>query len=187
MDLMQILDDVLLIPESSKQLLASHFEMLQGSKGQVLFRTQTIGRSLYFLSQGLARAYTLLDGLEVTFWFGWEGSPLLSMKGYVAKEYSYEDLELLEDSVLFRIHADVLQGLFASDIHIANWGRVFAEKELAKAEERLISRQVKTAEVRYRELIATYPDILLRAPLRHIASYLGVTPVTLSRIRANIS
>lgn len=187
MDLIHILDAVHPIPESSKQLLAKHFEMLHGSKGQVLFRTQQIGKSIYFLSRGLARAYTVQDGVEMTFWFGWEGSPLLSMKGYVSGEHSYEDLELLENSVLFRIDAAVSKQLFNEDIHIANWGRVFAEKELVKAEERLISRQVKTAEMRYRELIAAYPDILLRAPLRYIASYLGVTPVTLSRIRANIS
>ncbi|HTN18651.1 MAG TPA: hypothetical protein VL092_13260 [Chitinophagaceae bacterium] len=187
MDLMQILDEVYPIPEQSKQLLAQCFEQLDCRKGQLLFQTQKIGSSVYFLSQGLARAYTVQDGVEVTFWFGWEGSPLLSMKGYVSGEHSYEDLELLENAVLFRIDATQLKHLFTKDIHIANWGRVFAEKELLKAEERLISRQVKTAEMRYRELIAVYPDILLRAPLRHIASYLGVTPVTLSRIRANIS
>jgi len=76
--------------------------------------------------------------------------------------------------------------LYNSDIQVANWGRKFAEQELVKIEERFISRQCKTAVERYRELIGNDPDLLQRVQLIHIASYLGITPVSLSRIRAEL-
>jgi len=79
-----------------------------------------------------------------------------------------------------------LRTLFEEDIHIANWGRKFAEQELIKVEERLIFRQCRTAMERYKELIATDPELLQRVQLGHIASYLGMTQVSLSRIRAEL-
>ena len=72
------------------------------------------------------------------------------------------------------------------DIHIANWGRKFAERECIKSEQLFISRQFKTSLERYQDLIADYPDILQRVPLGIIASYLGISQVSLSRIRAKI-
>ena len=79
-----------------------------------------------------------------------------------------------------------LKKLFDEEIHIANWGRRFAEQELVKTEERLISRQFRTAKERYKEILKDNPDLIQRVQLGHIASYLGITQVSLSRIRAEI-
>lgn len=185
MELQDIIHSICPLPGPSFAQLAGHFTERHYRKGHMLFRTHRVEQELYFMAKGLARAYTVQDGLEVTFWFGWEGAPLLSMKSYVLDQSSYEDVELLEDATLYAINKNVLKALYLRNLDIANWGRRFAEQELVRAEERLISRQVKTADLRYRELVQAYPDIILRAQLRHIASYLGITPVTLSRIRAN--
>ena len=80
-----------------------------------------------------------------------------------------------------------LHELFGKDIHIANWGREFAEQELLKTEERFIGRQFKTSLERYRDLMNHTPDLLQRVQLGYIASYLGITQVSLSRIRAKIT
>lgn len=108
------------------------------------------------------------------------------MKSYVANEKGYEDIELLEDCELYELKAAQLQKLFEEQIDIANWGRKFAEKELVKTEERLISRQFRTATERYINLLKNNPDLIQRVQLGHIASYLGITQVSLSRIRAEI-
>ncbi|MEG2100855.1 MAG: Crp/Fnr family transcriptional regulator, partial [Flavobacterium sp.] len=79
-----------------------------------------------------------------------------------------------------------LQKLFEIDIHIANWGRKFAEKELIKTEERLISHQFSNATERYLELLQNNPQLIQRVQLGYIASYLGISQVSLSRIRAEI-
>jgi CRP-like cAMP-binding protein len=142
--------------------------------------------TVYFIRKGFVRAYAYTGDHEVTFWFGREGEPVLSMKSYVQQQKGYEDIELLEDCELYEIKAADLQRLFQEDIHIANWGRRFAEQELVRTEERLISRQFRTATERYKELLKENPDLVQRVALGNIASYLGITQVSLSRIRAEI-
>ncbi len=92
----------------------------------------------------------------------------------------------MEDSVLYRIANSTLQELYLHYIGLSNWGRKLAELELIKTEERLINRQFKTAAERYHELISNAPSLIKRVQLGHIASYLGITQVTLSRIRAEL-
>ena len=110
----------------------------------------------------------------------------MSMKSFVNDEKGYETIELMEDSVLYMLERGQLYRLFEEDVHIANWGRKFAEKELLKTEERLIPLLFTTASERYRKLLRDNPELLLRLPLECLASYLGITPVSLSRIRAEL-
>lgn len=186
MEIEQILDLIYPLPETSKLLLQNAAKEVSYSKGHILLRADKIETNLYFIRKGIARAYSNRDDNEVTFWFGKEGDTVLSMKSYVANQKGYEDIELLEDCELYELKSKTLQKLFKEDIHIANWGRKFAEKELVKTEERLISRQFRTATERYATLINDYPHLIQRVQLGHIASYLGISQVSLSRIRAEI-
>ena len=92
----------------------------------------------------------------------------------------------MEDSVLYLLKRYTLYQLFKEDIHIANWGRKFAESEFLQTEEKLISLLFTNASERYTSLLENNPDLLQRIPLEHLASYLGITPVSLSRIRAKL-
>ena len=91
-----------------------------------------------------------------------------------------------KDCILYEIVLERLQELYLNDIHIANWGRRYAECACIKSEKLFIARQFKTSLERYRELIGEYPDIVQRVQLGIIASYLGISQVSLSRIRARI-
>jgi CRP-like cAMP-binding protein len=122
----------------------------------------------------------------LTFWFGKEGDVVLPMKSYVDNYQNYENIQLLEDCVLYQLKIDALRKLFETDINIANWGRKLAERELVKTEELFISRQFRTASQRYEELLTKQPEIIQRVQLGYIASYLGITQVSLSRIRSEI-
>lgn len=186
MEIEQILDQIYLLPEPSKLILKSCATEVSYAKGLILLHADKIETTIYFIRKGIARAYSNRDDNEVTFWFGKEGDTVLSMKSYVAKQKGYEDIELLENCDLYELKSEKLQKLFEEDIHIANWGRKFAEKELVKTEERLISRQFRTASERYKELLIDYPHLIRRVQLGHIASYLGISQVSLSRIRAEI-
>ena len=95
-------------------------------------------------------------------------------------------MELMENSVMNLLKRKDLHELFKEDIHIANWGRKFAESEFLQTEERLISLLFTTASERYMKLIQNNPELLQRIPLECLASYLGITPVSLSRIRAKL-
>ena len=151
-----------------------------------MLRADKIETRIYFIKKGIVRAYTNTADNEITFWFGKEGDAVISMKNYVANQKGYEDVQLLEDCELYELKVQSLQELFDIDIFIANWGRRFAEQELIRTEERLISRQFRTAKERYTELLKNNPELIQRVQLGYIASYLGITQVSLSRIRAEV-
>jgi multidrug transporter EmrE-like cation transporter len=88
--------------------------------------------------------------------------------------------------VLYVLKKKKLKELFTEDLHIANWGRRYAEMELLATEERLISMLSAIASERYKELLEKEPELLQRLPLGNIATYLGITQASLSRIRAQI-
>lgn len=186
MNIDKILDNIYTLPDISKLTLKNNIVEVHYPKGHILFRADKIEKNIYFVKKGIARAYSQTADNEITFWFGKEGDPVISMRSYVSNQKGYEDIELLEDCELYLLKTSNLHKLFDKDIHIANWGRKFAEQELVKTEERLISRQFRTATERYKELLKDNANLLQRVQLGHIASYLGITQVSLSRIRAEI-
>lgn len=186
MDIDEILDRFYPLPEESKAELKNCIALSDFPKGHMLFKAGKIESNIYFIKKGIVRAYAHAGDNEITFWFGKEGDAVVSMKNYVANQKGYENIECLEDCELYEVKADHLQKLFLKDIHLANWGRKFAELELVIAEEKLISRQFRTALERYKTLLNDSPDLVQRVQLGHIASYLGITQVSLSRIRAEI-
>lgn len=172
------------LPEESQGKLRELLQVVRLPKGHHLFQAGRVERYIYFIRKGLARAFCLKQGKEVTFWFGMEGDVLLSYYSYTAGKPGYEDVELLEDSELYQLSLQSLQNLYKTDIAIANLGRKLAESELVKTEERLIAQKFKTAAERYQDLLDQYPQLLQRVQLGHIASFLNISQVTLSRIRS---
>ncbi len=187
MEIELIIDSIYPISIKAKAKLTEAITEVKCKKGTLLFLANKPENVFYFIKKGVARAYAQKESADVTFWFGTEGDFLLSMKSYVNKEHSYENIEALEDMSLYKIQTDTLQSLYLKDIEIANWGRKFAEKELIKTEERLIELQFKTAKERYLNLLNSRPDLIQRVQLGYIASFLGITQVSLSRIRASIT
>lgn len=186
MTFQEIISRIHPLPPAAMEKLLSLAEAVTYPRYHLLFRADRIDHTLYFIRKGIARAFTAKGDTSITFFFGLEGDPVLSMKSYVSREKSYEDIELLEESELYRFDGVQLEALYNQDIHIANWGRKLAEIELARTEERLIARQFRTAAERYAELLQDTPELLRRVPLGHIASYLGITQVSLSRIRKEL-
>jgi len=187
MEIKEIINRRHILPEDSLALLCRSMELVHYPKGHHVLEIGKIERDIYFISKGIVRAFTLVNGKEVTFWVGKEGATIVSMMGYVKNEPGYETMELMEDSELYVIKRAKLQQLYNEDIHIANWGRRFAETELLDAEVRVITLLLATATERYRDLLDNQSDLLQRLPLGYIASYLGITQVSLSRIRASIA
>lgn len=174
------------LPIVSLRKLLDITSVVEYPKGHLLFQAGKNNRDVYFMLDGIARVYYLYEGIEVNLLFGIEGEFLMSLKSYVENKSGYENIELLEPCKLVKMGYAELQHLYETDIAIANWGRKLAEKVLIETEERLMLRQFKTATHRYKELVAKYPCLLQRVQLGHIASYLGVSQVTLSRIRTEM-
>lgn len=186
MNINDIIDKTYKLPQSSKDAFLEDAEEVMYPKGFHLFRAERKSSKFFLIQEGMIRAYTNHSDKEVTFWFGKEGDTIFPLQTLYDNQPGYENIELLEDSVLYELSVDKLHELYSEDIHIANWGRKFAERECIKAEKQFISRQFKTSLERYQELIFEYPDIIQRVSLGIIASYLGISQVSLSRIRAKI-
>lgn len=181
-----LLDKIYLLPALSRLALKKYIREVSYPKGYILLRADKVETDIYFIKKGIVRAYAQTPDNEITFWFGQEGDTVISMKSYVENQKGYEDVELLDNCDLYQLKIHDLQQLFGQDIHLANWGRKLAEQELVKTEERLISRQFRTASQRYNELLQKNPALIQRVQLGYIASYLGITQVSLSRIRAEL-
>ncbi|KAF2330609.1 Crp/Fnr family transcriptional regulator [Flavobacterium daemonense] len=186
MEIDQILDKIHPLSPASKLILKKNILEVSLPNHTLIIQADKVEKNIYFIKKGIARTFSNAGENEITFSFGKEGDTIASLKSYISSEKGYENIELLENSELYELNTEALQNLFNENIEIANWGRKFAENELLKAEERLISRQLGTAADRYMQLLKNYPDLIQRVQLGHIASYLGITQVSLSRIRTNI-
>lgn len=186
MNISTVFNNIYKLPVDSLNIIESIVEEVTFPKGKLIIRANTVEDHIYFIKSGIARAFSAKRERDVTFWFGKEGDALLSMSSYIYQQPGYENIGLIEDCQLYSIQSSVLQQLFQEDIHIANWGRKFAEREIIRAEKRLINLQIGTATERYQELLEENPEFIQRIPLGYIASYLGISAVSLSRIRAEL-
>lgn len=186
MDIDKIFNEIYELPQTSKLKLEKLVIEVEYSKGHILLKAEKIESKIYFIKHGIVRAYANTPEKEVTFWFGKEGDTVFSLKSYVENQKGYEDIELLEDSKFYELDNNNLQILFKEDIHIANWGRKLAELNFILTEQRLIQHQFLSATERYQELTKNSPNLIQRVQLGHIASYLGISQVSLSRIRAKV-
>lgn len=184
MELTEILNNVYPLPPLSLNLMAEKVQVLEVGKGTLVVEADKICRDVYFVAQGIVRAYCYAKGRDITFWIGEEGSVALSMQSYVNGLPGYENIVTIEDCTLYKISTEELHLLYKQDIHLANWGRKFAEKEILRAEKSLIPQLFTTGSERYEQLLRQQPRLLNRIPLENLASYLGITPVSLSRIRS---
>lgn len=184
MDIKSLISSIYKLSEKATSELLDCTERIELPKGHILSEAGRIDHYLYFLEKGIVRAYALHEGVEVTFWFGVEGSVVCSMRNFIEKKPSYETVELLEDCTFYRMRTSDLERLSSENLEIANWVISFMGKEVIRAENRLIELQFSSATERYQTLLEHNPDLLQRVPLGIIACYLGITQVSLSRIRA---
>lgn len=173
------------ISSESFDLLNSFMTEERQPKGVLLIKEGEIQHFIYFIVTGAMRSYYInKDGKEVTYWFGFEGDIVASLGSFINSKPSIENIELLEDSVVLKISKSDLLRLFNTNLELANFGRKVAEQALLEMEEQILLTQFTDAKNRYLKLIDKFPQILQRVKLGHISSYLGITQVTLSRIRS---
>lgn len=174
------------LTEADIQMLLSHMEEVHFRKKEIIVREGGKNTNLYLIKEGIWRAYYLKDGIDTTIWFATEGEAAFSVWGYVNSNASLISIEAMSDSTAFCISGTALNQLYANSLGMANLGRRLMEHQLLSTENWLISAGSPRAKERYLTLIKETPELLQYAPLKHIASYLWITPQSLSRIRAGI-
>ena len=166
--------------------MEEHFEQIILAKNKPLVTEGKICRQLYFLEQGALRGYYTLEGKEITHWFAFEQDFVTSFHSFITGQPAVENIQLLEGSILWAISKESLTRLLNQYHEIERLLRIVYEKYYIRLEERFVNAQFKTATERYQNLLQQTPYIIERVPLGYIASYLGISQETLSRIRNRI-
>jgi CRP-like cAMP-binding protein len=152
----------------------------------LLLEAGKVCRHFYFLESGLLRFFVWRDGNDITKYFTDIPYAFTSQRSFAAQQPALENIETLEECVLWRMTYDDTYRL----LNRPNWStfirELISEVQLF-TEEILEAIQTETAENRYRQLLETNAPIVQRVPLRHLASYLGIAPQSLSRIRKKLA
>lgn len=172
------------ISAATKEVLTGCFEKVFLAKNKLLLREGRVCTHLYFLEKGALRGFYNLEGKEITHWFGFEKDFVTSFHSFITGEPAVENIQLLEGSILWSISKETLTDLLSKHHEIERLLRIAYEKYYIRLEERFVNAQFKTATERYENLLQQTPYILERVNLGFIASYLGISQETLSRIRS---
>lgn len=154
------------------------------AKGDVVLPEGHICEHMYFVDKGMVRQYYYKNGRDVTEHFSYEGRIVVCIESFLKQEPSRLIVEALENSWLYGIPYDALHKLADENKEIEVLFRKIMEHALISSQIYADSQRFENATERYLRLLNTKPEILLRAPMLHIASYLQMSPETLSRVRA---
>lgn len=169
-----------------KELIENAFTFRQVPKKFILSKEGGIARELYFINKGLMRLYYTRDGEEITGYIFRENLFASSYDSFLRQSPSLQTLETLEDCELLVITKPELDHLYATLPKMNILGRKVVEQRFVNAQRILSSFIMDSPEDRYRKFETENGDLLLRVPHHIIASYLGITPVSLSRIRKRL-
>ena len=167
--------------------ITNHFEDRRFLKNEFFLREGKVSDLLY-LAEGLMRAYTFdLKGDEVTTNFFAKGRQVFDHASFFLQTPSEENIQAVTDCTGYSITFEKMNTIFHSIPEFREYGRGMLVKELVSYKKRTLAMINKSAEQRYEDLIKDDKEIFQSAQLKHIASYLGVTNSSLSRIRRDFS
>ncbi len=152
-------------------------------KGEYFLKEQGVCKRLGFITKGYMRVFYTIDGEEITKDFNFENSFCGSYASFRLQKPAMFNVVAMEDTSLYTLGREDLFSLFDKHPSIQKVGLLCIEQMFIRKELREASFLLHTAQQRYDELTTNFPGILNRVPLKHLASYLGLRPETLSRIR----
>ncbi len=154
------------------------------SKGHILVKPNSVCNYIYFIESGLTRTFYEKDEKDVTDWLSSENTFACCVVSFINRVPDRRGIELLEDTKLWAIQYYELEELYREYHAIERMGRLIVSFGLTQLQQRFDDLHFSTAADRYKKMMEQTPSLLQRAPLNVIASYLGISQETLSRMRA---
>ena len=164
--------------------IVTNFERKEVTKGDQILIQGNKANYLYFIEKGILHNYYLHDGRQVSSWFYSENQFITAWSSFYQQKASFETIECLEDCILYRISFNDFQKLIADFPAFGNFARLLAEEILIVLDEFAKSWSFLSAKEKYEQFLNYFPQIELRIKLGLIASFIGISQETLSRIRA---
>ena len=177
-----------LIPHALVEEIAGQFEEKVIAKNELQLKVGKVSDEYLYLEQGYMRAFAYdTEGNEVTTNFCGPGEVVFEVSSFFNRTRSKENIQALTDCMGWQISFEQLNHLFHTLPEFREFGRSVLVKGFARLKDRTLSMITETAEERYAQLLTANPEIFQHAPLKMIASYLGITDTSLSRIRKEFS
>ena len=155
-------------------------------KGVIALKEGVIANEIVFVGKGMLRQYYYKNGKDVTEHFSYEGCILMCIESFLKRVPTRLMVETLEPVVIYLFPYDEIQKLTQENWEINMFYRKILEYSLIVSKIKADSWRFETARERYNLLLERHPEIIKRAPLANIASYLLMTPETLSRVRSGV-
>jgi len=156
-------------------------------KGEFILRGGEVCNHVTFINKGLVRVYNEVNEEELTLNFGFEGNYITDYSSFVSRQPTVDFIVAMEDLEILQLSYPDLQAAYEKYPVWQKFGRLMAEYILLFVVDRNRSLLYLTPEERYLKLMKDRPKVIARVPLKYIASYLGITPEALSRIRKRMS
>lgn len=168
--------------EAEKEL-AAKVQLISKKKGSHIIKEGQIVPGFFVIGKGMIRSFYKRDGHEITAWFGYEGQQFAAITSFFDNKPSHETIECLEDCEFQFITGKDISDLYRKHNDLNIIGRKIVEDYCKVLDERIFALQTMPAEQRYKDLILNHPEVIKRVPLGYIASFLGISQETLSRVR----
>ncbi len=156
------------------------------AKGKTLTKIGQIENYFYYVHRGVVRGYAFKDGEDISIGFSYNGDYTGAYDSFLSRTPSEWCMETITDVELLKIHYNDLMAMFDKYKSVERWGRKFNAYILIGMSRRQVEARSFTAEERFERLMNQSPNLFQLVSQKHIASYLGMTPETLSRLRRKI-
>lgn len=170
--------------DESYQLFLNTATKRKAKRKQVLFYPDKASNKILFITKGLLRGYKIIEGKEYTHHFYFADWFATDFESFLTEKPSQIYIETVEDTDYFEFHKNDLLSLYSQCHQLEALGRIIAEKAYLATVEKLSNMQIFSLNERYERLIKNNPNLIQRVPQKHIASYLGVSEQSLSRIKS---
>ncbi|MCT4582069.1 MAG: Crp/Fnr family transcriptional regulator [Flavobacteriales bacterium] len=185
-ELKQYIETLYPISNHEWELFSSKLQKIKLPKNTTITAKGKTEKYLYFVAEGIIRFFIPTEDLAITFGFVFKNEFATAYDSLITQIPSTYSIETLSESILWRISYKDLQLIYRTTECGNSIGRKMAEKMFLIKSQREHDLLTKTAEERYLNLFTQRPNLIREIPLKYIASYIGVTPQALSRIRKRI-
>ena len=167
--------------------IRSYFKSKILKRREILHDTNFICNNMYFIESGIIRYFQVYDGKEVTGQFFFEGGWYTDLDSFLSNSYSRQTAQAIESTSLLYISKQNLDKLYKEIPQFERLGRLIAEQAFIGLRKKMDIHTLLDAKERYLNLLKHRPKVIRRIPQYYIASYLGIRPASLSRIRKDLS
>ena len=185
-ELLKFLQSIHPLSDGLVEYLATHLKIRDLAKKEFLLKAGHVSKDICFIGKGLLRCFYLIEENEVSSWFMKERDVIISVESFFQQTPSYESIQALDECTVYYITHDELHFTFRNFPEFNFVGRVLTECYYTLSEQRLYAMRMQRAFDRYRYLMEQHPELILRVPSKFLASYLGITEVTLSNIKGHL-